>query len=224
MQDPKFVRSAFDQIAPHYVNTNHVLSLGVDLWWRHVVAHRVADEKPQRVLDVATGSGDLLEKMSSIMPETQMIGADFSAQMLREAQKRKISLLVQADALALPFVDQSFDIVTVAFGLRNMESWSRAMQEMARVLKPGGKLMILDFSTPDQWLIKQFYLIYLRKVMPWVAGALTGERYAFDYLCQSVEAFPKGLEMEKLLKQNGFTQAQTQRLTFGIASLYVATK
>jgi demethylmenaquinone methyltransferase/2-methoxy-6-polyprenyl-1,4-benzoquinol methylase len=124
--------------------------------------------------------------------------------------------------MALPFQDASFDVVTVAFGLRNMASWPGALAEMRRVLKPGGHVVVLDFSIPTLFPIRPAYLFYLKNVMPRVAGWLTGQREAYEYLCSSVERFPSGAEMEKLIGSCGFVEVRTRRLSSGIASLYVA--
>jgi demethylmenaquinone methyltransferase/2-methoxy-6-polyprenyl-1,4-benzoquinol methylase len=144
--------------------------------------------------------------------------------MMREAQKRQFSSLVAADGLALPFQDGVFDVLTVAFGLRNMASWPRAISEMSRALRPGGHLFVLDFSLPTLPIVRPMYVFYLEKIMPRIAGLLTGHRDAFEYLCQSIERFPSGKDMEALLTANGFASATTKPLSFGIASLYIAQK
>ncbi len=224
MQDAGFVRAAFAGIARRYVLANHVLSLGIDVWWRRATARAVAATRPRDLLDLATGSGDLLAAIREVCPDTQALGADFSVPMMREARKRDLPRLVAADGLGLPFHDASFDAVTVAFGLRNMASWPRALQEMARVLRPGGRLFILDFALPAMPGVRQAYLFYLKRIMPRIAGWITGQREAYEYLCGSIERFPSGRDMETLATANGFASCQTQRLTFGIACLYIAAK
>jgi demethylmenaquinone methyltransferase/2-methoxy-6-polyprenyl-1,4-benzoquinol methylase len=144
--------------------------------------------------------------------------------MMREAQKRQFSSLVAADGLALPFQDGVFDVLTVAFGLRNMASWPAALKEMNRVLRPGGRLFVLDFSIPRIPGIRQLYLFYLKQIMTRVAGWITGKREAYVYLCGSIERFPSGREMEALICDNGFASASSRQLTLGIASLYEAVK
>ncbi len=124
----------------------------------------------------------------------------------------------------LPLRDEAVDVVTVAFGLRNMASWPDALREMSRVLKPGGALFVLDFSLPAPGLVRSLHLFYLRKVMPLIAGLITGERAAYDYLCQSIEQFPCGPDMCQLMRENGFRSATARALTFGAASLYAAEK
>lgn len=224
MQDAGYVKAAFAGIARRYVLANHVLSLGIDVWWRRVTARAVAAACPRDLLDLATGSGDLLAAVSEACPRTLVLGADFSVPMMREAKKRSLTHLLAADGLNLPFHDAGFDAVTVAFGLRNMASWPGALREMARVLRPGGRLFILDFSLPSLPGVRQAYLFYLQRVMPRIAGWITGQREAYEYLCGSIERFPSGRDMEALVTANGFTRCRTRRLTFGIACLYVAEK
>lgn len=224
MQDAGFVRQAFAGIASRYVLANHVLSLGIDCLWRRTTARRIAALEPRRVLDLATGSGDLAQAVQAACPQAKVLGADFSVPMMREAQARKFHTLIAADGLALPFQDAVFDVVTVAFGLRNMASWPDALQEMSRVLRPGGRLFVLDFSIPRTPGIRQLYLFYLKRIMPRIAGWITGQREAYEYLCGSIERFPSGREMEALITANGFQSASGTPLTFGIASLYEAVR
>jgi demethylmenaquinone methyltransferase / 2-methoxy-6-polyprenyl-1,4-benzoquinol methylase len=224
MQDAGFVRQAFAGIASRYVLANHVLSFGIDVLWRKSTAGQIAKYHPRDLLDLATGSGDLMETIISYCPDTAVIGADFSVPMMREAQNRKLLPLVAADGMKLPFHDATFDAVTVAFGLRNMASWPVALHEMARVLRPGGRLFVLDFSIPSFPGVRQLYLFYLKRIMPRIAGWITGQREAYEYLCGSIERFPSGTAMEKLITENGFATCRTRPLTFGIAALYVAEK
>lgn len=223
MQDPGYVRSAFARIARRYVLANHVLSLGIDTLWRRVVAGEVRAAAPARVLDLATGSGDLMEAVRKACPDAKVIGADFCLPMLGEAKKRGLPGLVAADGMRLPFADGVFDALTVGFGLRNMASWPDAVAEMARVLRPSGRLVVLDFSLP-RGLLNRPYRFYLHKVLPRLAGLLTGERDAYEYLGGSIERFPSGPTMEALLTGHGFSMARTRPLSGGIASVYVAEK
>lgn len=224
MQDAGFVRQAFASIARRYVVANHVLSLGIDCLWRRTTSKRIAKLAPKRVLDLATGSGDLAQAVQAACPDAKVLGADFSVPMMREAQIRHFHRLVAADGLALPFQDGAFDVLTVGFGLRNMASWPKALQEMSRVLRPGGRLFVLDFSIPRLPGIRQLYLFYLKHIMPRIAGWITCQRGAYEYLCGSIERFPSGKEMEALICANGFQSAHGTALTFGIASLYEAQK
>ena len=224
MQDAGYVRQAFAGIARRYVVANHVLSLGIDCLWRRTTSKRIAKLAPRRVLDLATGSGDLAQAVQHACPEARVLGADFSVPMMREAQKRHFHRLIAADGLALPFQDGAFDVLTVGFGLRNMASWPRALQEMSRVLRPGGTLFVLDFSLPRLPGIRQLYLFYLKNIMPCIAGWITCQRAAYEYLCGSIERFPSGAEMESLIRANGFQSARGTALSLGIASLYEARK
>lgn len=223
-QDAAFVRGAFANIARRYVLTNHVLSFGIDILWRWRTARLVAALQPEIVLDLATGSGDLAAEIKSRCPSAAVLGADFSPPMLQEARKRGLQQLIVADALNLPIADASADVVTVAFGLRNMGSWPDALREMSRVLRPDASLFVLDFSLPENSLMRKAHLFYLRKIMPLIAGALTGERHAYEYLCKTIELFPSGDAMCCMICQNGFSEAKAFKLSFGIASIYVAKK
>jgi demethylmenaquinone methyltransferase/2-methoxy-6-polyprenyl-1,4-benzoquinol methylase len=222
MQDAGYVRQAFARIAQRYVLANHVLSLGIDILWRRKTARLVAELNPRLILDLATGSGDLAMTLQAACPQARVLGADFSVPMMREAQARHFQPLVAADGLALPFKDAGFDVLTVAFGLRNMASWPAALNEMRRVLKPGGHLVVLDFSIPTYPVIRPAYLFYLKQIMPRIAGWVTGQRQAYEYLCGSVERFPSGRQMEELILSSGFANVRTRLLSAGIASLYVA--
>ncbi|HSI61933.1 MAG TPA: ubiquinone/menaquinone biosynthesis methyltransferase [Candidatus Saccharimonadia bacterium] len=223
-QDATFVRRAFAAIAGRYVLTNHVLSMGIDVLWRRKTARAVAALQPSVVLDVATGSGDLAAAIQKACPDATVVGLDFSAPMLQEARKRGLRHLLVADAMNLPVADGVADVLTVAFGLRNMASWPAALQEMSRVLRPGGSLFVLDFSLPTQPLMRRLHLFYLRKIMPRIAGVLTGERGAFEYLCNTIEQFPSGQNMCRMIQENGFHEAEAMPLSAGIASLYRAVK
>lgn len=223
MQDPRFVRKAFAAIAPRYVLANHVLSGGIDVLWRRRVAAEARARQPQRVLDLATGSGDLASAVAAACPGALVVAADFCAPMMKHAQRRGLPHLVVADGMALPFADGVFDAVTVGFGLRNMADYGGAVREMARVLRPGGCLLVLDFSRPAPWL-RGLYRVYLHRVLPTVAGLLTGERGAYEYLGGSIESFPSGPAMTALLDAHGFSGSRGIPLTGGIASLYVAEK
>lgn len=223
MPDAAYVRDAFARIADRYVLTNHVLSCGADLWWRRVVSARVRSWRPHRLLDVASGTGDLALEIQDHCPDCEVTASDFCAEMLAHAASRGVEHTIVADALHLPFGDSSFDVVTVAFGLRNMADYPAALREMRRVLHPGGRLVILDFSLPGG-ILRTPYRLYLHHVLPRLAGWLTGQRDAYEYLGGSIEAFPSGTAMEKLLRDSGFTDPSTTPLTGGVVSLYEATR
>jgi len=174
-------------------------------------------------LDLATGSGDLALSIERACPQCQVTGADFCEPMLRRAREKGLRRTVVADALHLSFLDSSFDAVTVAFGLRNMESWPGALREMARVLNPGGHLLVLDFSLPPPPL-RGPYRFYLHHILPVIAGLVTCEKSAYQYLGDSIERFPAGPAMTSLIEECGFTSAICTPLTGGIVSLYTAEK
>lgn len=219
MQDPAYVRDAFARVAKRYVVTNHVLSFGTDILWRRRVSRIVRGWQPQRVLDVATGTGDVALEIKRRCPEVEVIGADFCEEMLDHAGRRGLENTVVADALAMPFEDGAFDVVTVAFGLRNMADWDKAVGEMRRVMKPGGHLLVLDFSLPEGPLCAP-YRFYLHRVLPKLAGWLTGQKDAYEYLGGSIEGFPRGEGMLELLGRNGFDGTAQRRLSFGVATIY----
>jgi demethylmenaquinone methyltransferase / 2-methoxy-6-polyprenyl-1,4-benzoquinol methylase len=223
MQDPAKVRGIFSAIADRYDLANHVLSGGLDFLWRAKAVRAVRAWKPARILDLATGSGDLALSMQKAMPEAVIVGADFCLPMLQVAARKGLQPLVVADGTRLPFAAGSFDAVTVAFGLRNMSSWPTALGEMSRVLVPGGHLLVLDFSMPNP-PFSVLYRFYLHHVLPRVAGALTGNRAGYEYLGESIEAFPSGAAMCSLIRDNGFATAEAKPLAAGIVSIYTARK
>jgi len=218
-RDPAMVRSMFGQVARRYDLANHLLSGGLDFWWRHRAAEIVRQWKPRRVLDLATGSGDLALTIARKLPEAEITAADFSPEMLAIARTKGVANTVLADALQLPFTEGCFDVVTVAFGLRNMADWGAALAEMARVLTPGGHVLVLDFSLPvGVW--RSLYRVYLHHFLPSLAGIITGQKAAYDYLGATIEKFPSGQEMCRLMETNGFRNAQAQPLSGGIVTIY----
>ena len=223
MQDPKYVKEAFSKIADRYVITNHVLSLGTDILWRKKVGRIVKEWNPTELLDIATGTGDLALEFQKVMPDCKVTGSDFCPEMLAYATSRGVQETLVADALNLPFEDESYSVVTVAFGLRNMADYPKAIQEMRRVLKPGGKLLILDFSLPTN-ILRQPYTIYLDKVLPRLAGFITRQPSAYHYLSDSIKAFPAGEKMQELLTSQGMKDPQAIELSYGVASIYTAEK
>ena len=211
----------FGRIARRYDLANHVLSGGADFLWRRRAAKIVADWKPRDVLDLATGSGDLALAIQRRLPKTRIVAADFSAEMLEVARAKGVANTMVADALQLPFQNTSFDVVTVAFGLRNMADWDRALREMSRVLRSGGHVLVLDFSLPAGAL-RPAYRFYLHRWLPLLASIVTGHKAAYDYLGGSIEKFPSGAAMLELIARNGFTNAAAEPLTGGIATIYTA--
>jgi len=223
MQNPAKVRGIFNAIAARYDLANHALSGGLDFLWRAKATRIVREWNPGTILDLATGSGDLAIAMQKALPQARIVGADFCLPMLRIAARKGVRIPVAADGMRLPFADKAFEAVTIAFGLRNMESWDGALREMARVLCPGGRLLILDFSMPRAPLAG-IYRFYLHRILPLAAAALTGNRPGYEYLGNSIETFPSGPEMCALIQRNGFHDAQSQRLAAGIVGIYTAVR
>lgn len=221
MPDPAYVHAAFSSIAERYVTANHILSMGTDVLWRQRVVQRVAEWKPHRLLDIATGTGDLALTISRALPEVEVLGTDFCRPMLDVAVRRGLTNVLEADALHLPLPDDSFDVATVAFGLRNMADYAAALREFRRVLRPGGHLLVLDFSMPEGILAAP-YRLYLHRILPKIAGWVTGNSAAYDYLGESIEAFPRGAEFCRLMQTCGYTGATCLPLCMGIASIYTA--
>lgn len=197
--------------------------MGLDFGWREKVGRLVARQHPAVILDLATGSGDLALTLARHCPRAQVVAGDFCFPMLRQAKAKSVPLLVGADGMRLPFAAGTFDALTVAFGLRNMSSYADAVAEFRRVLCPGGLLLVLDFSMPGPW-IAPFYRFYLRKILPGIASILTGNRSAYDYLGESIEAFPRGKAMIGLLETAGLVEARHQSLACGIVGLYTGLK
>lgn len=221
MPDPAYVHAAFSSIAERYVTANHILSLGTDVLWRQRVVQRVAEWKPRRLLDIATGTGDLALAVSRALPEVEVLGTDFCRPMLDVAVRRGLTNVLEADALHLPLPDASFDAATVAFGLRNMADYAAALREFRRVLRPGGHLLVLDFSMPEG-IFAAPYRLYLHRVLPKIAGWVTGNSGAYDYLGESIETFPRGAQFCRLMQTCGYTGATSLPLCMGIASIYTA--
>lgn len=221
MESATAVRGMFTRIAGRYDLANGLLSGGLDFFWRRRATAIVRGWRPGAILDLATGSGVLAASLARECPKAMVVGADFCAPMLTTAQDRGLQRLAVADAMRLPFADGSFDAVTVGFGLRNMERWDGALREMARVLRPSGRLLVLDFSLPSGWA-KAPYRYYLHHFLPQIAGLVCGEREAYRYLGQSIERFPRAEAMIALLGRSGFQEGTAEELTGGIVSIYTA--
>ena len=225
------VRGMFAEIAPRYDLVNRMLSGGIDVWWRHVTVNRAPPPRSGAVLDVCTGTGDLaLAYARAGGPSVRVVGSDFCRPMLdRGVEKSRRTGLpvewVEADAMELPFAAAAFDVVTVAFGLRNIADTSRGLAEMARVCRPGGRLAILEFSLPKNAVVRGGYLWYFRNVLPRLGNAVArNSSDAYTYLNQSVEQFPSGAALAELVQRAGFERVDVVPLTLGIATLYVATR
>ena len=217
----------FDAIARRYDLLNRVLSAGIDQRWRKRAVSLLATENPKRILDIATGTADLAIQAMSLKPE-QVVGVDISEEMLAVGREKveKLGLsgvisLESGDAENLQFEDGSFDAILVAFGVRNFGDLGKGLAEMKRVLRSGGVAVVLEFSQPTAFPIKQVYGWYSAHVLPRIGGAISGDAGAYRYLPDSVAAFPDGEQFLARMNDAGFVEARAERLTFGIASLYV---
>ena len=214
----------FGSIARRYDLANHVLSCGCDFIWRRRAARIVTGWNAKKIVDLAAGTGDLTLALEKALPRSQVIAVDFSEEMLAIAKAKGVANTVTADALALPFQDASFDCVTIAFGLRNIKDWGAALRQMSRVLNDSGHLLIMDFSLPQIPIIGATYRFYLHRVVPALGSLLTGKRSAYDYLGDSIEQFPNGEDMLRLIEANGFRDAAAEPVSGGIVTIYTATK
>jgi demethylmenaquinone methyltransferase/2-methoxy-6-polyprenyl-1,4-benzoquinol methylase len=230
MPDPIAVNSMFSRIAGRYDLANRLLSGGIDLWWRRILVKKVSLRAPVDVLDLATGSGDVAFALARALPKTaRIVGMDFCQPMLDEAIAKQNAnpgettiRFIPGDGLALPAADASFDAVTVSFGLRNMADRHRALCEMRRVLRPGGRVHNLEFSQPYGWF-RPFYYFYLRRILPSFAGCITGDRNAYEYLNASIASYPDYAAMTEEFTRAGFTSIEVRRMTGGIVALHSGT-
>ena len=224
------VERMFDHIAPAYDRLNHLMSLGIDRSWRRTALKWLRPHRPALVLDVATGTGDFAIQACQMLPSASLTGVDLSEGMMQVGRRKVEQAGLAAridfqreDCEALTFSDASFDAVTVAFGIRNFEHLDRGLREMCRVLRPGGHLVILELSTPDRPPMKQLYRIYSR-LIPLMGRLVSHDRSAYTYLPQSIRAFPQGEVMSESIRRAGFSDVRFRRLTFGVCTLYMATK
>ncbi|MBA3850108.1 MAG: bifunctional demethylmenaquinone methyltransferase/2-methoxy-6-polyprenyl-1,4-benzoquinol methylase UbiE [Opitutus sp.] len=229
MPEPGAIRSMFARIAGRYDLANHLLSGGVDSWWRQRLVRAVHDVRPGVILDLATGSGDVAFALTDSLPaHVAITGMDFCQPMLEEAVNKRAASprwakieFRQGDGLALPLPDRQFDAVTISFGLRNMADRHQSLTEMRRVLRPGGRLFVLEFSQPYGWF-RPVYYAYLKLVLPLVAGVVTGDRDAYEYLGGSIEQFPGREAMSAEILRAGFRSVRATPLTFGVVALHEA--
>lgn len=224
------VEQMFDNIAPKYDFLNRLMSLGIDIQWRKKVIQRLQAARKGQFLDVATGTADLAIMLASLQPK-KVIGIDISQQMLNKGDEKIIEANVQdivslqkADSENLPFEDNTFDAATVSFGARNFENLDKGLGEMYRVLSPGGILIILEFSKVKVFPLKQLFAFYFRYITPTIGKIFSKNNTAYSYLPESVAAFPEGEEMCSILHKIGFKNSTCTPLSFGIASIYQATK
>lgn len=225
------VEEMFDSIADNYDALNHTLSIGIDKGWRKKALRTLSISEPQTILDIATGTGDLAIQAYNLLKPSYILGADISEGMMAVARQKveKLGLsekivFEKQDCTNLSLEDSSFDAVMVAFGVRNFEDLDKGMKEILRVLKPGGRLMILELSTPKRFPMKQAYWIYSKLVIPTIGKLVSKNNLAYKYLPKSIEAFSQGKEMTDILTKNGYKDASFTTYTMGICSMYLASK
>ncbi len=225
------IATMFDRISPSYDRLNHLLSMNMDKVWRKKTAKEVAKSHPETILDLATGTADLAIALAKSNPQAHIVGMDISEKMM-EIGKEKVKQqglesqieLHLGDATSLPFGDNSFDAVTVGFGVRNFENREQGLSEIHRVLKPNGHAVILEFSMPETFPMKQLYRLYFKHFLPKIGKCISKDPSAYSYLPQSVEAFPKPNDFIRIMDENGLKNGSAKSLSFGIATLYSATK
>lgn len=225
------VRQMFDAISDRYDSLNRVISFGIDIRWRNHLIQRVLDQNPKKVLDVATGTGDLALSLAQKNNTIDIVGLDLSPGMLdlgkvkiEQAQKSEQIQMILGDSEALPFEDNSFDAVMVAFGVRNFENLDQGLREILRVLRPQGQLTILETAVPQSFVLRMGYRFYTAGIMPLIGRLFSSDKNAYSYLSDSAVAFPCGADFNNILTKNGFISVQDFPQTLGVASIYSACK
>ena len=225
------VEQMFDNIAPTYDKLNHRLSWDIDKGWRRKAIRQLQPFAPKTLLDIATGTGDFAILAAKMLKPEKLIGADISEGMMEIGRQKvkaegldSIVSFEKEDCLNLSYADGTFDAVTAAFGIRNFADLDKGLKEMQRVLKPGGHLSIVELTTPVSFPMKQLFRIYSHTVLPVYGRLISKDTSAYDYLTKTIEAFPQGARMMEILKKAGFAEASFKRLTFGICTMYFATK
>lgn len=229
LSDKKDVWKVFDSIASRYDLTNRILSLGQDVLWRRKVAGFLPSGNDLSLLDLATGTGDLLFSLIATNRIKKAVGVDMAEGMLDIARKKALASskelsFLRGDACCLPFEENVFDAVSIAFGIRNVESVNRCLDQIYRVLRKGGRAIILEFSLPSSTLVRKFYLAYFRHVLPRLGGIISGDYRAYKYLNESVEDFPYGEGFVRLMRNAGFGKIKTHSLSLGVATIYCGEK
>jgi demethylmenaquinone methyltransferase/2-methoxy-6-polyprenyl-1,4-benzoquinol methylase len=225
------VKKMFDNIAPDYDKLNHILSLNIDKNWRKKAVREIADEaRPLNVLDVACGTGDFTIEIARKVPQgSTVVGVDISDGMIAVGLEKLAKLgidaaLEVADCEALPYEDNTFDRISVGFGVRNFEHLELGLSEMYRVLAPGGKLVILELSVPSNAFIRWCYKLYFLKILPFIGGLVSGDRSAYEYLPASVLRFPAPDKFMSIMKSAGFDVVEHRALTLGVCRMYIGKK
>ena len=225
------VEQMFDNIAPTYDKLNHRLSWDIDKGWRRKAIKQLAPFHPKSLLDIATGTGDFAIMAAQMLAPQKLIGADISEGMMdigrQKVKKASLDGVIsfeREDCTALTYADGTFDAVTAAFGIRNFANLDKGLSEMCRVLRKGGHLSIVELTTPVSFPMKQLFHVYSHTVLPVYGRIISKDTSAYSYLTKTIEAFPQGEEMVEILKKAGFSDASFKRLTFGICTMYFATK
>ncbi len=224
------VTTMFDNISKEYDGLNRVISFGIDISWRKKVTKMVSRNNPKQILDIATGTGDLALMMSQLNPD-KIVGLDISAGML-EVGKQKVAKanlsdtieMVVGDSEHMPFEDNTFDAITVSFGVRNFANLDKGLKEIRRVLKPNGTFVVLETSNPTKFPFKQGYKLYTSFILPVIGKIFSRDKMAYSYLCESANSFPFGEAFDNILQKNGFINTEYKPVTFGVATIYSATK
>jgi len=227
----KQVANMFNNVSTNYDSLNRVITFGIDIKWRKKVVDFVKKTKPKNILDIATGTGDLAIMLSKNIPDAKITGLDISSGML-EVGKQKIKNLaldkkidlVLGDSENIPYSDNSFDAITVSYGVRNFENLNLGLQEIKRVLKPNGTFVVLETSVPTKFPFKQGYYFHSKIILPIVGRLFSKDKSAYSYLSKSASAFPYGEKFNRILKQNGFSNIKDIPVTFGVSTIYKATK
>ena len=221
----------FDKIAPSYDRLNHALSLGIDRRWRRTAVDALGIHQPQQILDIATGTGDFALLLAKRIKPQHIVGADISEGMMavgrekvKEEGLQNVISFQYEDCMQLSFPDGSFDAVTSSYGVRNFQNLDKGLQEMQRVLRPGGHLLIVELTPPPSFPMKQLFWLFAHVVMPLLGRLISHDDSAYTYLPASMQAFPQPEQMEGILRKAGFTEVQWRRFTFGISTMYLATK
>jgi len=225
------VEKMFDTISGNYDGLNRVISFGTDIKWRKKVLEKVIQHKPTSILDIATGTGDLAIKFSEKSDASKIIGLDISEGMLAVARKKILNTnlenkveFIKGDSEALPFNDNTFDAITVSFGIRNFETLEKGLSEIYRVLKPKGLFIILETSVPTKFPFKQGYYFYSKVILPIIGKLFSKDKVAYTYLSESASVFPFGKKLNNILQKIGFINVDNKPQTFGVATIYTASK